>query len=108
MPAATIRAGLIDPRGRPARAGASSKGTVVIPGATRPFVPVESIDSSCARCHEGHDVEPRAVVKRFLERSPGLTDTKSLVCTGCHGEHHLAVRTVHWDRKTGKLVSTGK
>ncbi|HKM56314.1 MAG TPA: ammonia-forming cytochrome c nitrite reductase subunit c552 [Isosphaeraceae bacterium] len=70
--------------------------------------PVESIDSSCARCHEGHDVEPRAVVKRFLERSPGLTDTKSLVCTGCHGEHHLAVRTVHWDRKTGKLVSTGK
>ena len=69
---------------------------------------VESIDSSCARCHEGHDVEPRAVVKRFLERSPKPTDTKSLVCTSCHGEHHLAVRTVRWDRKTGKLVATGK
>ena len=69
---------------------------------------VESIDSSCARCHEGHDVEPRAVVKRFLERSPKLTDAKSLVCTTCHGEHHLPVRTVRWDRKTGKLVSTGK
>jgi hypothetical protein len=70
--------------------------------------PVESIDSSCARCHEGHDVEPRAVVQRFLERSPRQTDPKSLVCTSCHGEHHLAVRTVRWDRKTGKLVSTGK
>jgi formate-dependent nitrite reductase cytochrome c552 subunit len=69
---------------------------------------VESIDSSCARCHEGHDVEPRAVVKRFLERSPTQTDPKSLVCTSCHGEHHLAVRPVRWDRKTGKLVSTGK
>ncbi len=51
--------------------------------------PVESIDSSCARCHEGHDVESRAVVKRFLERSPTQTDPKSLVCTSCHGEHHL-------------------
>ncbi|MGO9915861.1 MAG: hypothetical protein ACLQIB_14295 [Isosphaeraceae bacterium] len=70
--------------------------------------PVESIDSSCARCHEGHDVEPRAVVNRFLERSPTQTDTKSLVCPSCHGEQHLAVRTVRWDRKTGKLVSTGK
>ena len=70
--------------------------------------PVESIDSSCARCHEGHDVKPRTVVKRFLERSPKQTDPKSLVCTSCHGEHQLAVRTVRWDRKTGKLVSTGK
>ncbi len=69
---------------------------------------VESIDSSCARCHAGHDVEPRAVVKRFLEKSPNQTDMKSLVCTSCHGEHRMAVRTVRWDRKTGKLVATGK
>jgi hypothetical protein len=69
---------------------------------------VDSIDSSCARCHEGHDVEPRDVVKRFLEKSPNQTDMKSLVCTSCHGEHRMAVRTVRWDRKTGKLVATGK
>ena len=70
--------------------------------------PVESIDASCARCHEGHDVEPRAVVKRFLERSAKQNDLKSLVCTSCHGEHRMAVRTVRWDRKTGKLVSAVK
>ncbi len=69
---------------------------------------VESIDSSCSRCHVGHDVEPRAVVKRFLEKSPTQTEMKSLVCTSCHGEHRMAVRTVRWDRKTGKLVATGK
>ncbi len=69
---------------------------------------VESIDSSCSRCHAGHDVEPRAVVKRFLEKSPTQTEMKSLVCTSCHGEHRMAVRTVRWDRKTGKLVATGK
>jgi len=69
---------------------------------------VDSIDASCARCHEGHDVAPSAVVKRFLERSPKHTDLKSLVCTSCHGEHRMAVRTVRWDRKTGKLVSTAK
>jgi len=68
----------------------------------------ESIDSSCARCHAGHDVEPRAVVQRFLEKSSNQTDMKSLVCTSCHGEHRMAVRTVRWDRKTGKLVATGK
>ena len=69
---------------------------------------VESIDASCARCHEGHDVEPRAVIQRFLEKSPQRTDAKTLVCTTCHGEHHLPVRTVLWDRNTGKLVSTRK
>ena len=69
--------------------------------------PTEAIDASCARCHEGHDVEPRQVVERFLETS-GRHDLKSLVCTSCHGEHRLAVRTVRWDRKTGKLVSAAK
>jgi len=69
---------------------------------------LESIDVSCARCHEGHDVEPNAVVKRFLERVPKQTDLKSLVCTSCHGEHRMAVRTVRWDRKTGKLLSSAR
>ncbi len=67
-----------------------------------------SIDGSCARCHDGHDVEPRAVVQRFLEKSSKSTDMKSIECTSCHGEHHLAVRTVRWDRKTGKLLAGGK
>lgn len=70
------------------------------------FAP-ETIDSSCARCHDGHDVEPRAVISKFLEKNPGTTDVESLVCTKCHGEHHLSVRTVRWDRRTGKVLATG-
>jgi hypothetical protein len=66
------------------------------------------IDASCARCHEGHDVKPSAVVKLFLEKAPGQTDARSLVCTSCHGEHRMAVRTVRWNRKTGKLISAAK
>lgn len=70
--------------------------------------PAGSIDASCAKCHDAHDVPPRAVIQRFLEKSPRPTDLKSLVCTSCHGEHRMAVRTVRWDKKTRKLVSTGK
>ncbi|MFO0887752.1 MAG: cytochrome c3 family protein [Isosphaeraceae bacterium] len=68
----------------------------------------EVIDGSCARCHDGHDVEPRAVIGKFLEKNPGTTDLSSLVCTRCHGEHRLSVRTVRWDRQTGKLLAGGK
>jgi hypothetical protein len=67
--------------------------------------PTAAIDEACARCHDSHDVEPRVVIQRFLERSPGKTDIKSLVCTQCHGEHRLAVRTVRWDKQTGKLLT---
>ena len=72
-----------------------------------PF-PVESIDSSCARCHEGHDVEPRAVVKRFLERSRHKPTRRAWCAQAAMASIISAVRTVRWDRKTGKLVSTGK
>lgn len=26
------------------------------------------------------------------------------VCTACHGEHKMSVRTVRWDKETGKLL----
>lgn len=68
----------------------------------------EAIDESCARCHDGHDVEPRAVIQRFLERTAGKPARPSVTCTTCHGEHRLAVRTVRWDRKTGKLLAGEK
>ncbi len=32
-------------------------------------------------------------------------DGKMGVCTDCHGEHRLKVRTRRWDKETGKLVS---
>ncbi len=72
------------------------------------MISTEKLDAACARCHKSHDVEPRAVVVRFLEKSTGPPNLKSLVCTSCHGEHRLAVRTVRWDKRTGKLVARGK
>ncbi len=68
----------------------------------------ETLDASCERCHQRHDASARAVVARFLEKSTGRHDLKSLVCTTCHGEHRLPVRTVRWDRKSGKLLSEKK
>ena len=29
-------------------------------------------------------------------------------CTDCHGDHRLRLRTVRWDKKTGKLLRSGK
>jgi hypothetical protein len=66
------------------------------------------IDSSCARCHDSHDVAPKAVIARFLERTSGKASPRPLACTSCHGEHQLSVRTVRWDRATGKVLAGAK
>jgi hypothetical protein len=46
-------------------------------------------------------------VARWQQRRPGKTDPKTTVCTDCHGEHRLKLRTVQWDKTTGKLLRTG-
>jgi len=86
--------------------------------------PPDNIDAACQKCHA-----PRLLVedksgglapafrRGYPGRWPGLTpllpqgqrcpnktDAKSIVCTDCHGDHRLKVRTVQWDRKTGKLL----
>jgi hypothetical protein len=63
------------------------------------------IDKSCGECHEGHDAPVRKVVRMFQERFPPNTDPKKVVCTDCHGEHRLNVRSVRWDKNTGKLLA---
>ena len=40
----------------------------------------------------------------FQARFPPNTDPKQVVCTDCHGEHRLKVRSVWWDKSTGKLL----
>ncbi len=45
------------------------------------------------------------VIARLLERCPEKTNPAALVCTDCHGEHRLKVRTVVWDKETRKLLS---
>ncbi len=63
--------------------------------------PAAKIDAACRKCHEEHDASAREVIARWQKRCPGKTDAARIVCTDCHGEHHMQVRTVHWDKETG-------
>lgn len=65
----------------------------------------DAIDRLCRRCHKKHDVPARKVVERLRARKLGTTPTGQLTCTACHFNHHLAHRTVRWDRETGKVLS---
>ncbi|MCR4413105.1 MAG: cytochrome c3 family protein [Thermoguttaceae bacterium] len=66
--------------------------------------PVESIEPACIECHETHDAPARKVLTRWKERCPEKTDFAQVLCTDCHGEHRLKLRTVRWDKKTGKVL----
>lgn len=64
----------------------------------------DKVDALCSGCHEEHIAEPALVVKRWLERCPDKKDARDLVCTDCHFDHRLKMRTVRWNKKTGKLL----
>jgi hypothetical protein len=66
--------------------------------------PRNGIDPACRKCHASHDVPAGKIVTLWLQRFPDKTDAQSIVCTDCHGDHRLKVRTVRWDKKTGKLL----
>jgi hypothetical protein len=73
--------------------------------------PAEKIDPYCQDCHGiAHDIPPRMIIARWKERNldKAKTDPYEIVCTDCHGDHRIRVRTVIWDKKTGKLLSTNK
>ena len=65
--------------------------------------PAEKIETACKECHSTHDAPAKKVVARFQERCPGK-ELDKVVCTDCHGEHRLKVRTVRWDKHTGKVL----
>jgi hypothetical protein len=65
--------------------------------------PRERIEHACKDCHEWHVAPAKAVIETWLERAP-RTKPDDLVCTDCHGEHRLKIRTVTWDKKTRKLL----
>jgi hypothetical protein len=67
--------------------------------------PARSIDRACRECHATHDVPPRTLIARFLERCPDQTRASAVVCTDCHGEHRLARRIVRWDKQTRALIT---
>lgn len=66
--------------------------------------PADKIADKCAECHDTHDAAARKVIARWQERCPQKTNPKDLVCTDCHGQHRLKLRTVRWDKKTRKLI----
>jgi len=70
--------------------------------------PLGKIDKACKKCHQTHDVPAVKVIACWLKRRPTKTDPKQIVCTDCHGQHRLKVRTVRWDKKTGKLIERKK
>lgn len=70
--------------------------------------PAEKIAPFCQKCHQTHDVSPVEVITRWKERGLEKTDPEKIVCTDCHGDHRMEVRTIIWDKRTGKLLSTNK
>ncbi|MHC4324256.1 MAG: cytochrome c3 family protein [Planctomycetota bacterium] len=70
--------------------------------------PAEKIDSFCQGCHKSHDVPPGKVVAHWIKRNPDKTESDKIVCTDCHGDHRIKVRTIIWDKKTGELLSTNR
>jgi hypothetical protein len=66
--------------------------------------PADRIERLCDKCHETHDAPAARVITRWQKRCPEKTDPSTIVCTDCHGQHRLAVRTVKWNKKTGELI----
>ena len=70
--------------------------------------PADKIVFFCQGCHNSHDVPPGKVVAHWAKLNQGKTDPDKIVCTDCHGDHRMKVRTIIWDKKTGKLLSTNQ
>jgi len=70
----------------------------------------DTIGPSCTGCHKEDDVPPAKVVARWKERGldKAQTDPDEIVCTDCHGDHRMRIRTVIWDKKSGKLLQTNR
>jgi len=70
--------------------------------------PADKINPFCQGCHQSHDVAPGKVVALWMERKSDKTNPDKIVCTDCHGEHRMKVRTIIWDKTTGKRIYTNR
>ena len=70
--------------------------------------PADKIDPFCQGCHHSHDVPPGKVVAFWMKRNSDKASPDKIVCTDCHGEHRMKVRTIIWDKKTGKRLHTNR
>lgn len=63
--------------------------------------PKASVNPSCMKCHPKDEIVEVGHHKSLFSKSVA----KIKYCTDCHGrDHHIAVRTVRWDKTTGKLL----
>ncbi|HOK77242.1 MAG TPA: hypothetical protein PLW35_05910 [Verrucomicrobiota bacterium] len=65
------------------------------------------IATSCYLCHTNHNAPAKTVIMRWQQRCVDK-DPKYLVCTDCHGDHRLRVRTTIWNKRTGEVVSKSR
>lgn len=64
-----------------------------------------NVNPSCMKCHPKDEIIEEDHHKSLLSG----TATQAKYCTDCHGiEHRVAVRTVRWDKTTGKLLGVGE
>jgi len=68
--------------------------------------PADKINAFCQGCHHSHDVPAGKVIALWMKRNSDKTNPDKIVCTDCHGEHRMKVRTIIWDKKTGKRIHT--
>lgn len=66
--------------------------------------PAKAIDPFCQKCHKTHDVVAREIIRLWQAKAGPVADPDAITCTDCHGEHRIKVRTVIWDKATGKLL----
>ena len=66
----------------------------------------DTVDKSCKKCHPNPKERLVAGARhcRFVLRTE---EEKKKICSDCHGAHRMNLRTVHWDKATGKLLSAG-
>lgn len=65
----------------------------------------DKINKACGKCHDSHDAPAEKVIALWETRSEKRLDPEKIVCTDCHGTHRMKVRTVVWDKATGKLIA---
>jgi hypothetical protein len=70
--------------------------------------PADKINPFCQGCHKSHDAPPDKVVALWMKRNPDKTNPDKIVCTDCHGQHRMKVRTIIWDKETGKRLQTNQ
>lgn len=66
--------------------------------------PTERITPFCTNCHLTHDAPAVAVIARWQERCANKSTPQQVLCTDCHGTHHMKHRAIQWDKRTRQLT----